>query len=291
MSLLLLLAACADTTVLSDGNNYSFSSTLEADTHTVAARTDLPVDWSGLEIDLQGREVDTLADVDVLTIVILRLDKPDALDAFVNDALLQGDIVSYATCNPPDGVDSVMLSDFDFIGNPVVPEEHILPDQGTWLLSAATLGRPGALMLNFFDPVDDGPQDPITLATDSADLAYTVDISAGEPVELEGDRLEWGDLTSDMRGLPIRLSEIDRVTLARFDDTEDEIEDGFLQVDALAEQIWTADIQASVSLELSALTDESGAPFGGLSGEGIWLLALQCTTCANPAPPFLAMLR
>mgnify|MGYP005741916403 CR=1 FL=1 len=30
--------------------------------------------------------------------------------------------------------------------------------------------------------------------------------------------------------------------------------------------------------------------FTGFSGDGIWILALTCSTCANPAPLFLTVL-
>ena len=33
-----------------------------------------------------------------------------------------------------------------------------------------------------------------------------------------------------------------------------------------------------------------GEPFTGFTGEGTWILALRCSTCSNPAPPFATVL-
>lgn len=286
----LLLLGCNGVTVFTDANNYSFTSSIESGSIPIASRTDLPVQWGDLAIDLQDRAVDPLVDVDVLTIAILSLGQQEALDAFVNDALLASDIVAYATCQPADGLSEVMLSDFDFIGNPVIPEEHVTPGQGTWLLSATTNGNPGARMLTFFDPQDGGPEDPIVLADDSASLSYTVDLSAGTPMHIEGTKVDWSDLETDMRGLPIRLSEITRLSLAHYDEDLSEIEAHFLEIEDLAEETWQADFESTVSYDLGELVSDQGNSFNGVRGGGTWLFALRCMACSNPAPPFLVAL-
>lgn len=286
----LLLLGCRDLTVFTDANNYSFSSSIESSSIPIASQTDLPVQWGDLTVDLQGRAMDPLLEVDVLTIAILSLEQQPALDAFVNDALLASDIVAYATCQPADGLDAVMLSDFDFIGNPVIPEEHITTGQGTWLLSATTTGNPGARMLTFFEPRDGGPEAPIVLDNNSAILDYTVDLGAGAPIALEGTEVDWSDLTTDMRGLPIRLSEITRLSLARYDEDLAEIETRFLEIEDLAEETWEVDFESTVSYDLAELVSDQGNAFNGVRGDGTWLFALRCMACSNPAPPFLAVL-
>ncbi|MCB9791894.1 MAG: hypothetical protein H6741_04130 [Alphaproteobacteria bacterium] len=288
--LLVHLLACAETTTLSDAENYSFSSSLTAESAEFASQTDLRVDWSALGVDLQGSTIDPTTEVDLVSIVILELGEQEALDAFVDDALYQSQVGAYATFEPPDGTTSGLLSEFDFLGTPVVPEEHVTEGQGSWLITLNTDGVPGTRMMRFFQPVDDGPVADITLDDDSADLDYVVDLSAGQPLQIVGDRLEWSGLTTDMRGLPIRLSELDRVTIGHYDESLAELEGDFLQLEAMAEESWDADFQAQIELELSELVDADGAPFPGVGRDGTWLLALRCMTCANPAPPFMAVL-
>lgn len=291
MILLSAVVACADRTELTDTHNYAFSSEIEAVSFPVATRTDLEVEWGGLEVDLLGRTLDPAQDLSELSIGILALSQEEALDTLTNGILLQSDVVAAANLHLSPGQTSARLSDFAFLATQVVPEENVLPDLGSWLLSAYSEGEAGARMLTFFEPQDDGPVVPITLHSDSATLTYTVDLDAGEPVALAGTLVDWSALTLDMRGQPLRLPDIDGLTLARFEEPIETLEAQFLDLDTLAEQRFETRFSGVVSLDLATLLDEEGAPFGGLDGEGVWLLALQCSLCANPAPPFLAQVR
>ena len=49
------------------------------------------------------------------------------------------------------------------------------------------------------------------------------------------------------------------------------------------------DLPGGTTASLGDATN-GGAAFDGFSGNGVWLLALRCTTCANPAPLFLTVL-
>lgn len=283
--------ACSGDTSLQDENNYAFTSTISAQSLTVASRTDLVVDWTGLTTDLQGRAMDPATEIDIFTIAILALSQEETLAALADDDLRQSDITAYATLVPEEGVTTANLSDFDFLGNVVIPDLDVTEGRGTWLLSASTTGVPGARMLTFFDPVDGGPEIPITLDSASASLAYEVELEALTEVELEGDIVSWSDLTLDMRGLPIRLSDIDRLDLGWYEEDLTALEADFLGLEELVDTLYTTPLTATIDQDLSLLTDESGAPFTGVTGDGTWLLALRCMACSNPAPPFLTVLR
>jgi hypothetical protein len=68
-----------------------------------------------------------------------------------------------------------------------------------------------------------------------------------------------------------------------------DLESDFLRIDDLAAQIWNADIEGRSTFDLTTLTSDAGLPFSGFSDEGLWVLALRCSTCSNPAPPYLAI--
>ena len=283
--------ACSSDTSLQDENNYDFTSTISSQSLTVASRADLVVDWTGLTQDLQGRAMDPATEIDIFTIAILALNQEETLAALADDDLRQSDITAYATLNPEDGVTTAMLSDFDFLGNRVIPDLDITEGRGTWLLSASTTGVPGARMLMFFDPVDGGPELPITLNSDSATLAYDVELESLVEVALDGEIVEWSDLTLDMRGLPIRLSDIDRLDLGWYEEDLTGLEADFLGLEDLVDDLYTTPLSATIDQDLSLLTNDAGEPFAGVTDEGTWLLALRCMACSNPAPPFLTVLR
>jgi len=68
-----------------------------------------------------------------------------------------------------------------------------------------------------------------------------------------------------------------------------DLEKDFLRIDALAVQVWNADIEGRSTFDLTTLVSEKGQAFSGFGEDGLWILALRCTTCSNPAPPFLAI--
>lgn len=291
MILLWTALACSSDTSLQDENNYDFTSTISAQSVTVASRTDLVVDWTGLTTDLQGRAMDPTTEIDIFTIAILSLSQEETLAALADDDLRQSDITAYATLVPEDGVTTASLSSFDFLGNAVIPDLDVTEGRGTWLLSASTTGVPGARMLTFFEPVDGGPVEPITLDSDSASLAYDVELEALTEVSLEGEVVEWSDLTLDMRGLPIRLSDIDRLDLGWYEEDLTALEADFLGLEELVDVLYTTQLSATIDQDLTLLTDGAGGAFTGVTDEGTWLLALRCMACSNPAPPFLTVLR
>jgi hypothetical protein len=107
----------------------------------------------------------------------------------------------------------------------------------------------------------------------------------------EGDIVEWSDLTVDMRGLPIRLSDIDRLDLGFYEEDLTGLEADFLGLEELVDDLYTTPLTATIDQDLSLLQNASGETFAGVTDEGTWLLALRCMACSNPAPPFLTVRR
>ena len=48
---------------------------------------------------------------------------------------------------------------------------------------------------------------------------------------------------------------------------------------------------AGDSIDLSTLTDANGGPFPGIDCDGVWMAALFCGTCNNPAPWSITVLQ
>ena len=70
-----------------------------------------------------------------------------------------------------------------------------------------------------------------------------------------------------------------------------DLEDNFLDIEYLAEDFYTTMVVSGASVNLNTLVDEEGDVFSGINHEGLWIIALICGDCANPAPWFLSTLQ
>jgi len=292
IALPLLLAACgSDVIVLEDAQNYAFSTSLTADCQTVPAGEDSLVDWSGLDTDLQGHAMDPTTEVDEVRLVKFpHLTREEVLAAISANAIEQPDLEGYANYKPASGETSAVFSSFTFFGTPVNPPVDIVADGSTYLASALT-GLYEYRMLAFFCPEEGAPAATVHLDPDSAVLTFDVDIDAGDPVPPDGTEVDWTGLTTDGLGNAFPLSNIDGLMLARYDQSIAELEEAFFDLLLLADPAWEADVEGVGSLDLTTLETAAGEPWESFDAEGTWLLALRCSTCTNPAPLFLGVVR
>jgi hypothetical protein len=119
---------------------------------------------------------------------------------------------------------------------------------------------------------------------------FNVDLSVGERLPLETTGIDWAKLEvpTDCGSFPI--NKYDWLMVARYEGISfGDLEADFLRVDELAAEVWNADVEGRSTFDLLELVSDSGQAFTGFDDQGIWLLALRCTTCNNPAPPYLAI--
>jgi len=125
-------------------------------------------------------------------------------------------------------------------------------------------------------------------------LDFKVDLTSASPLEVPaatpGLTVGWSGLTTDAQGNPFEPADVDQLMLGRYDGlAAADLEAVFLDLLLLADPLFTLDLSGGTSADLSLASGEDGA-FAGVDGEATWVLALLCTTCANPAPPFLTLL-
>lgn len=290
---MMLFLACQGpvTLLLDDANNYAFTSEITADATVVPARADSRVDWSALTTDFLGEPVTAVDGVDLAW---FQDETEEAVLQSFNDGVPPEEnafLVQYA----PGGT-SAMMSEFAFNGTFIDIGTQVLPDRGTYLVAANTADRPR--MFQLFRPTDGAPEATVRITDDSAHIAFDVDLSHGTALSLPGGTneitLDWAGLTTNGSGRPIRLPNVDRLVLAEFDESLEELEADFLHFDALAEQRFEIDVAGFGSAILTRASGDAGDTdatdadaFTGFD-DGNWFVALLCTTCLNPAPPFLA---
>lgn len=286
--------------VLTDANNYSFDGTLDIRSVDVEAAGaegyDLHVDWSAVTTDLQGHAVSPTEDVDTVTVVAF----PDLTEAEVEEklstnTLIQADIGAYAFQTVDGtGVTETNLSNLTLLGNDIDIESYLTEGSATWMMMLATGDTPGVgtLLIHFVHPVGSSSNREVVFDDAATVLDFTVDLGQLTPLTVdEGAPLtvDWSGLTVDGRGAAFDVSDIDRIKVAYFEDKDfAALADIFLDVELEADKLWSVDVQSGTSFDLSQLSGPE--EFGGITESGTWALALQCSTCSNPAPLFFSQI-
>lgn len=284
----------ASTLTLSDSQNYSFEGTLDIQPYDLADGSDPLFDWSGLETDLQGHALDPVADVDQVTIVVFRyLSEGEVEEKLSSNTLEQVDVGLFASVDPG-GATSARLSDLTLMGNDIDVEQYFVEGYGTWLVSLATGSTPGVgtRMAAFARPVPSEVETTLTFAEDSTVLDFTVDLASLSPLAAPAGvaelTVDWSGVDTDGLGNPFQADSVDRVMVGLYASlTPADLETQFLDLEIVADSLWRLDVSGGTEAALGQATGDT--PFPGFDSAGIWVLALQCTSCANPAPPFLTL--
>lgn len=290
------LLACNPESVvlLEDRQNYAIDTWIDAGTDTVRSGYDSTVDWSGLDVDLLGYPVDPAVDITTIGLVQFQdLSQDEVLTGINDDTLQQAQLTAFADYTIAGGETNATLSQFSLLGTYVDPAVNITEDGGTYLVSAVT-GESTYRMLGFFSPVVDAGIAPITLTGDSATIGYDVTLDSGFPVTIPRSNrvsVDWSGITTNGSGLPINLPDIDRLMLAHYTGSVADLQADFLHIQTLPDHQWTADVGGWGDWPLADLEDSDGQRFDGFDQDGTWLLAMICSTCLNPAPPFLALVQ
>jgi len=281
--------------VLDDSNNYSFSGTLNIPSTPVQSQTDLTVDWSALAYDFQCHEVDPANDIDNVAVLVFQdLSEEEVEDGLVNDTLSQLDLSAYISLEM-DAATSTQLSLLTFFGTDPEILEHFTEGSGTWLwmFTTGTEVTQGARMFHFMEPLDSETNNSVTIESGCDVLDAQVDLKTLNPAQIATTgpwTVDWSNLTLDGRGSELTLSQIDGVMLGHYTDkTIEELEGQVLDLEYIADTLWTSDVKSGTTIALTDLESETGN-FSELSADGVWILALTCSSCSNPAPLFLTLL-
>lgn len=272
-----------------DAANYRFEGGLAISGIETLAGADLQIDWGALTEDLQGHPVDPIDDIDTVALVLFpHLDEAGVMQGLEEGSLLQVDIGLYASLEVGERSD-VQLSELRFVGNDIDVETQVLADAGTWLLTLNSGTQPavGARTAVFFRPTANGT-DTLGLADGLAVATVTAALEGLTAlwVPAEGSWiLDWSELGRDGRGRAFDPASPDLLTLGFYADADlASLEARFLDLALLADPAWSFDVRGSTDQEISL----ASGPMD--QRPGVWLAALRCSTCANPAPPALTVL-
>jgi hypothetical protein len=286
------------TVVLDEESNYAFEGSLEIRSAALAAGSDPLFDWSALSTDLQGHDLDPVADIDAVAVVAFwDLDHQQVQDGLSTNSLAQKEMAIFVSAQPGDAT-SIYLSDLNLLGNDIDVEQYF--EEGyaeSWLLLVSTGIVPGVgtRMALFIEPDDDATATSVTMTNTDTVLDFSADLTSLTPVPVPADApdltLVWDDLETDGQGADFQPSSIDELMVGYYPDLDaTDLEEQFLDIERIAETIWTLEVTSVTDLVLAAATSDPGG-FPGVSTRGTWVLALRCGGCANPAPPALTVLK
>ena len=285
------------TLTLADANNYVFSGTMDITPYEVQELTDITIDWSLLTEDLQTHPLDPEVDINTSACVVFRYLSNDEVEIGLSEnSLEQADVALYVFTDVT-GRTSVNLSEHTLFGTDVDVETYFELAYGeTWMITLTTGDTPGVgtRMAAFLTPTAESEVTEVVLANDSTVVYVETDMtSLTKPTALATDEmtLDWGGLTTDSQGNPVSQGDIDQVMIGVYNSLDaSDLEENLLDLEYVHDGMWYLDLESGgTSADLTELTDNDGGAFPGFSTSGTWMLALRCTTCPNPAPPFLTI--
>jgi hypothetical protein len=306
-------AACADPTasvVITDDTNYSLADQFTLQVSTLEDNTDLVFDWSRLSLDFFGKPVSPATDIDTVLTALWNL-TPSQIEADLKvDNIPLATNIGIITTFPDGTYTSQDLLNFNELGNPLPtdvlwarfntadPNFQYPQDQYTFMLMASTgttIGKDArAISLFTIDP--NATQTELDLTNDSTKLDYTVNLTAARPVRVPAGvaplTLDWSQMTTNAIGNPYVYSQITAAAVAHYTTKSlSDLEWQFLSLEDIADGWWSGPVMAGNSIDLSGLVDAGGAAFPGIDSTGIWMAALFCTSCNNPAPWSITVLQ
>jgi hypothetical protein len=154
----------------------------------------------------------------------------------------------------------------------------------------------GARIMMFLRPLATSNNSKVDAPSGCGTLNFTADLTTPEKVQVPATGpwiADWHRVTVDGQGNEIIYATLDRLLLGYYQGmTVADIQAKFFDIEIMATSLWDLDLAGGYTADLSQAKDrKTGEPFAGFGqGAGIWLLALMCSTCSNPAPAILTVL-
>ena len=303
-------AACMDpsaSVVITDPTNYALTDSFDIKTFTLKDNSDLVFDWSALNKDFFGHSVAPATDINLILVALWHMTPAQLEDALKADDIPLSSNAGVITAVTDGKSTSVKLSQFTLIGQSIptdlipmyfdtsTPDYQYPQDQFTFMMMASTgtqVGKgPRGIALFHIDPKASATT--LAMTNDSTKLSYSVNLTQAAPVLVPAATpkltVDWSQMTHNMIGNKYDFTQITRAAVAHFKSaTLPELQTRFLDLETLADDWWQSTAIAGSSVDLSTLTktsgQTSGQTFGGIDASGIWMTALFCDNCNNPAP-------
>lgn len=284
---------------LQDENNYSSMSSLSIPVVETAV-SDLDICWKDAVKDLQCHDVDPATDLDNVSLLrFLHLSNEEVEKKLTSGQLSQSQLDGYVDFHTDHDSTCTKLSAFSFFGTEIdVPEQYVESDDRKYMLifSKGTTPGVGARTMTFIQPTAGSTNTVVNAPEGCGILDFKANLTGAKKVPVGAKApwlVDWQDVTVDGQGNPIVSQSIDRLMLGFFEDTTvEELQEQIFDIEQNATSLWELPLTGGRKAELSFAEErKTGDAFAGFDRtDGVWLLALLCSTCQNPQPVVLSIL-
>ena len=291
----------------SEGNDYSFSSTISLPPIKVKPKTELTFDWGSVTADITRHAVDAKKDLNLIAVLGWAIPLDQVEKKMNADNAQSRDLIVVPASYVTDGTNtSQKLFNFSLNGNPIDPTVMIgyfdsdayPPDQNSYtvMASSGTEVGTGIRMIQSFLLDPSSSNTIVTMTKDSTQLVFTADLQhltpTGIPVGQAAISLDWSKMKTNALGNTFITSNITNALIGHYKETPADLStDKFLDLEDIATELYRGDIPSGSVVDFSSLKDSNGKAFSGIDDTGTWLVALQCGGCHNPAPWYLTILK
>jgi hypothetical protein len=280
--------------VILDQNNYKATSKLTIPRVQTKPQADLDICWTGITKDFLCH---TASPSDINSVNFLQIKNLDEakIESELTAGQLDGSNVISRAFQTAAASTCTKLSKFSLDTTVVNPSaDYTVSSTNTYMLLFAhgtKLGSGGRTML-FLEPTDGSDVTAVNAQADSCDiLQFSADLS-GSTIKVPASGpyvLDWSKLTQDGLQNEFLYTDVDRLQLGFYPDfTVSKLQERFLDLDVagLASPLYELTIShGATNADLTAATSVSDGKFTGFDkSNGIWAVALRCTTCQVPTP-------
>ena len=294
------------TIVAAEANNYAFKSEIMLHPVTVKSMSDLSFDWGGVTKDFLGHPVNAVNDLNSIFVLLVNLPVAQLETQLDNDTFSQAAVqITPPPLFSPTGQTSGSLFENFTVGGEAVTLSNAGPylDAATWTPANSTFALVAQTgpnlgsdirMLQQFQLDDSSSNTSVTLSNSSTTLTYTANLHSapptGVPSGVAGLSLDWSQIQTNALGNPFDPTSITSANVGHYKQSLSQLETQFLDLQTIAEEFYTVDIPSGTTLDFTTLKDSNNNAFTGVTSDGVWLVALQCGNCQNPAPWYLTVL-
>ena len=296
------------TMIANEANDYTFTSSLTLHPVKVKPMSDLTFNWGGVTKDFLGQPVNAVNDLNAIFLLLVSLPSSTFEMQLNNDTFASSSIVipgpppSYL---PTGGVTMQSLYN-NFMGaytvDAAMASQYLdaatyTPMNSTFVLAAQTgtsmIGS-GIRMLQSFELDPSSSNTTVTMTDMSTTLTYSANLHSlhptGVPANTPNLSLDWSQIQTNALGQTFVPTNIANAIVGHYTQTPSQLENQFLDLQTIAEDLYTAEIPSGTVLDFTTLIDQNNKSFPGVDSDGTWLVALICSGCRNPAPYYLTIL-
>jgi hypothetical protein len=305
---------CTNGTMVADEtNDYAFSSQIMLSPVTVKSMSDLTFNWGGVTKDFLGHPVDPIADLNTIFVLLVDLPAATLETQLDNDTFSQASVqITPPPQFAPTGQTSASLYEDFTAGGEMVTPTLAAPflDAATWTTANSTfaivaetgpnLGT-NIRMLQSFALDDNSTNTTVTMTNTSTTLTYDANLHSlhptGVPAGTAALTLDWSQIQTNALGNNFGntagspTTSITSAIVGHYTQSLSELESQFLDLQTIAQDLYTAKTPYGSTLDFTTLADSAGNPFTGVTSDGTWLVGLICGACQNPAPWYMTVLK